>query len=186
MTLALRSGLMAFIILIIGAIGFSTSAEAAKKAKIDAKVEDALVEFHKLVTDADQLLERAAGVLIFPSVKKGGIGIGGESGSGALQINGETVGYYRTSSASIGFQLGYQSRSQIILFLEQSALDGFRNSANWEIGVDGSVTVVTLGAAGDIDTATLNKPAIAFIFGGKGLMYNLTLEGSKISPIHPD
>lgn len=185
MTQAIRSGLMAFIILVIGAIGFSDGAQAAKKAKIDAKVEKTLVEFHKLVTDADQLLERAAGVLIFPSVKKGGIGIGGESGSGALQIDGETVGYYRTTSASIGFQLGYQSRSQIILFLEQGALDGFRNSSNWEIGVDGSVAIIVVGAGGQIDTSTLNKPAVAFIFGAKGLMYNLTLEGSKISPIYP-
>ena len=65
-------------------------------------------------------------------------------------------------------------------------MDSFRASSNWEIGVDGSVTLVTLDAGGEISSETFNDPVIAFVFGGKGLMYNLTLEGNKISEIHPD
>ena len=138
MTHALRTGFMTFIIVVFGTFAVATDAHAAKKKKIDRKVAEALIEFHVLVNGSDELLAGAAGVLLFPSIKKGGIGLGGESGSGALIIDGETVAYYRTSSASIGFQLGYQSRSQILLFMTQGALDAFRNSDNWEIGADAS------------------------------------------------
>ncbi|MCH8203154.1 MAG: hypothetical protein IH996_08615 [Proteobacteria bacterium] len=176
-----------FALIVVVSLAFSVSAEAAaSKKKIDRRVVKALVEFHQVVGNADELLARAQGVLIFPNIKKGGIGIGAEVGSGALQINGETVAYYSSYTASIGFQLGFQVRRQIFLFLQQEALDRFRASSNWEIGVDGSVTLVTLDAGGEISSETFDDPVIAFVFGGKGLMYNLTLEGSKISEIHPD
>lgn len=132
------------------------------------------------------MLARAHGVLVFPSVKKAGIGIGGEYGEGALRIGGRTAAYYSTAAASIGFQLGAQARRQIIVFLDEGALQKFRSSQGWEIGVDASVAVVTIGAGGAIDTTQLNQPIVAFIFDNKGLMYNLSLEGSKISRIHND
>ena len=61
------------------------------------------------------------------------------------------------------------------------ALRRFKRSDGWEAGVDGSVALVTLGAGGEIDTNTIKDPVIGFIFSNKGLMYNLSLEGSKIS-----
>ncbi|MEE2693046.1 MAG: YSC84-related protein [Pseudomonadota bacterium] len=159
-------------------------AEAASKEKIDRRVNNALAEFKEDISGAKDLLARAEGVLVFPSVKKAGIGVGGEYGEGALLIRGKTVDYYSTAAASIGFQLGAQARTQILVFLEKGALDKFRNSDGWEIGVDGSVAVVTLGTGGAIDTTSLNAPIVAFVFNNKGLMYNLSLEGSKISKIH--
>lgn len=172
------------IIAAVLAVSVVASAQAASKKKIDRRVQEALVEFHALVNGSEGLMKRAKGVLIFPKVTKAGIGIGGEKGDGALLIKGRTVGYYRTISASIGFQLGVQVRRQMIIFLDQGALDAFRNSDNWEVGVDGSVALVTLDAGGRIDTETQGNPAIGFIFGAKGLMYNLTLEGTKVSPIN--
>ena len=62
-------------------------------------------------------------------------------------------------------------------------LSAFRNSEGWEVGIDGSVALATLGAGGEIDTKTAKEPVIGFIFSNKGLMYNLTFEGSKISRI---
>jgi len=186
MTRVLKLPLIVFVIFAFATIGLAPDAAAASKKKIDRKVGEALVEFNEIVSGSDELLADAKGVLIFPSIKKGGIGIGGESGSGALQINGETVAYYRTSSASVGLQLGYQKRSQILIFLTEGALKNFRNSENWEIGADASVALVTLDAGGGIDTETIDDPVIAFIFGGEGLMYNLTLEGTKVSRIYPD
>lgn len=162
------------------------AADAGSKSKIDRKVDNALAEFRDDIGGADAVLAKAVGVLVFPSVKKAGIGIGGEYGEGALRIGGRTVAYYNTAAASIGFQLGAQARRQIIVFLDQKALEKFRASEGWEIGVDASVAVVTLGAGGAIDTTTLDQPIVAFIFDNKGLMYNLSLEGSKISRIHDD
>lgn len=174
-----------FMMIAVIAVAFAAPAEAAKKKKIDKGVVKTMVKFHELVGNADDLLARAAGVLVFPNIKKGGIGIGGEGGNGALLIKGKTVAYYNTASITIGFQLGFQVRRQIIVFLHKDALKRFRNSDNWEVGVDGSVTLVTLDAGGEISSETFDKPAIAFIFGGRGLMYNLTLEGNKITEIHP-
>ncbi|NWG92956.1 MAG: hypothetical protein HXY21_10700 [Parvularculaceae bacterium] len=165
---------------------FAGSADAASKSKIDRRVDKALAEFRDQIGGADAVLSRAAGVLVFPSIKKAGIGIGGEYGEGALRIGGRTVAYYSSAAASIGFQLGAQARRQIIVFLDQKALEKFRASDGWDIGVDASVAVVTLDAGGQIDTKELNQPIVAFIFDGKGLMYNLALEGSKISRIHED
>ena len=123
-------------------------------------------------------------MLVFPKVIKGGIGIGGEYGEGALLIGGKTVGYYNIVSGSIGFQLGGQRRSQVILFMSERELDKFRKSDGWKAGADGSVALATLGAGGQVDTETAKKPIIGFIYSNKGLMYNLTFEGSKISEIN--
>ena len=161
-------------------------AHAASKEKIERRTQKALTEFREDVRGADDVLAKAAGVLVFPSIKKAGIGIGGEYGEGALKVGGQTVGYYSTASASIGFQLGAQARRQIIVFLDPEALEKFRYSDGWEVGVDASVTVVTIGAGGAIDATQLNQPIVAFVFDSKGLMYNLSLEGSKISQIHRD
>ncbi len=161
-------------------------AHAAKPEKIERRVNDALSDFKDNIGGAEAVLEKAKGVLVFPLIRKGGFGIGGEYGQGALRINGQTEAYYSTAAASIGLQIGGQSRRQIIVFLDQTALDKFRASEGWEIGVDASVAVVTVGVGGAIDTTQINQPIVAFVFDNKGLMYNLSLEGSKISQIHDD
>ena len=112
-----------------------------------------------------------------------GIGIGGEYGEGALRIGGKTADYYSTAAASIGLQRGAQAKTVIILFLQQEALDNFRNSKGWEAGVDGSVALVKVGAGGSIDTTNIKDPIIGFVIGQKGLMFNVTLEGAKFTKI---
>ena len=87
-------------------------------------------------------------------------------------------------SGSIGFQLGAQARSVIIMFMTEEALAQFRRTQGWKVGVDGSITIIAVGAGGAIDTNSIRSPIIGFIFDQKGLMYNLTLEGSKISQIY--
>ncbi len=156
---------------------------AASAEEIDVKVDAALQTFRQKVGGADEFLASGKGVLVFPSVFKAGIGIGGEYGEGALRIAGKTVDYYSTASASIGFQLGAQAKTVIIVFMQEDALDKFRNSSGWEAGVDGSVALVELGAGGSIDTTNIKDPIVGFVFGNKGLMYNLTLEGTKITKL---
>jgi lipid-binding SYLF domain-containing protein len=163
----------------------STGALAASKEEINAEVRQAVQNFYNHTSAGRDLAQKAAGMLVFPNVIKAGIGIGGEYGEGALLVRGKTVQYYNIAAASIGFQLGAQARSQIILFMNEGALASFRRSEGWTAGVDGSVALATLGAGGSIDTETAKKPVIGFIFSNKGLMYNLTFEGSKISKINP-
>lgn len=156
---------------------------AASAKEIDIKVDAALEDFTQKVGGAKEFLAEAKGVLVFPSVLKAGFGIGGEYGEGALRINKKSVDYYNTVAASIGFQMGAQSKTVILIFLDNDALNKFRNSNGWEIGVDGSVALVTLGAGASIDSTNIKDPIVGFVFGNKGLMYNLTLEGSKITKL---
>ena len=162
---------------------FSAPSWAADKQEIDAYVEEALSEFYQHSPAGKKLAQRAKGILVFPRVYKAGFGIGGEYGEGKLIADGATKGYYSVSAASVGFQLGVQRKSQILLFMTSEALNNFLSSEGWDAGVDGSVAIASLGAGGEIDTKTANQPVIAFIFSNKGLMYNLTLEGSKITQI---
>ncbi len=111
--------------------------------------------------------------------------MGPEYGEGILLNQQRVEGYYNMISASFGFQLGVQERSVIIMFMTQDALRGFEARAGWKVGVDGSVTIITVGVGGGIDTDKIVSPVIGFIIDQKGLMYNLTLEGTKISRINP-
>ena len=156
---------------------------AASAVEIDAKTEATLKKFYKEVPAAKELSQKAGGILVFPTVIKAGFGIGGEYGEGALRIGGKTAEYYSTAAASVGFQLGAQSKSVILMFMTKPALEKFRNSDGWEVGVDGSVALVKIGTGGSIDTSNIKDPIIGFVYGQKGLMYNLTLEGSKMTKL---
>lgn len=156
---------------------------AADAREIDVSANVALEQFQKEVKGAEQFLAKANGYLVFPKVIKAGIGIGGEYGEGALRVGGKTTAYYSTAAASIGFQLGVQKKSIVIVFLTKEALSKFRKSEGWEVGVDGSVALIKVGAGVSIDTTNIKDPIVAFVFGQKGLMYNLTLEGSKYTKL---
>ncbi len=179
----IRSFFFACAVLLTGLIGAVPQGHTASGPSIDADVDATLAKFYNQVSGSRELVDRAAGVLVFPSVVKAGVGIGGEYGEGALRMQGRTQAYFNTVSGSFGFQLGVQSRSVIILFMTPDAVSKFRRTKGWKVGVDGSVTVVTIGAGGAIDSNQIKNPVLGFIFDAKGLMYNLTLEGTKITPI---
>jgi len=177
-----RVAVMALATLCIAA--FQTSdAGAATAREINVSVNATLKNFLKDVKGAKEYLNAAKGVLVFPNVYKAGFGIGGEYGEGALRIGGKTVDYYSTVAGSFGFQLGAQKKTLILVFMQNGALNSFRESNGWKAGVDGSVALVTVGIGGSIDTTNIKDPIVAFAFDQKGLMYNLTIEGSKFSKI---
>ena len=156
---------------------------AATAQEIDVSVDVALERFQKEVAGANEFLKSAKGVLVFPSVYKAGFVFGGEYGEGALRIGGKTVDYYSTVAGSWGLQLGAQKKTVILVFMQNEALKKFRNSQGWKAGVDGSVALITVGVEGSIDTTKIKDPIVGFVFGQKGLMYNLTLEGSKYTKL---
>lgn len=158
-------------------------AHAASGTEINIKVDAALKLFKTEVLGGEEFLKRAKGVLVFPDIVKAGLLVGGEYGEGALRIDGKTAAFYSTAAASIGFQLGVQQKAVMLIFLEEPALKSFRASDGWEVGVDGSVAVVEWGKGVDVNSHDFNDPIVGFVFNNKGLMYNLTLEGSKITKI---
>jgi lipid-binding SYLF domain-containing protein len=178
-----RSLALGLALLVLLGVATAPRSQSASAADIDADVRETMIEFFSRVRGARELVAKSAAVLVFPSVIKAGIGIGGEYGEGALLTRDRTIDYYNIVSASIGFQLGAQARSVIIVFMTPEALSSFRRTYGWRIGVDASVAIVTVGAGASIDTTRIASPIVGFIFDGKGLMYNLTLDGSKITRV---
>ena len=167
---------------VIGLTAWLASPVGAGSAKeIDAGADDAIVQFEKEVKGGKTFLESSKGILVFPRVLKGGAGFGGEYGEGALRIAGKTADYYSMLQGSFGLQLGGEIKTVLLVFLDEAALKGFRQSEGWKAGLDGSVSLVTLGAGGTIDTQNMKDPIVAFVLGQKGLMYNLSLEGTKFT-----
>jgi lipid-binding SYLF domain-containing protein len=161
----------------------SGPALAASAKEIDVGVDGAIVLFEKEVKNGKSFLQSSKGVLAFPRVLKGGAGFGGEYGQGALRIGGKTVDYYSTLQGSFGLQLGGEIKTVFVVFLDEGALKRFREGEGWKAGVDGSVSLVTLGAGGSIDTNNLKDPIVGFVLGQKGLMYNLSFEGTKFTKL---
>lgn len=178
-----RSMVWVVCLCLLGGLMLPSVSQARTAQEIDASVNAVLDQFTKQVKGSREFLQTAKAVLVFAGVIKAGIGIGGEYGEGALRIRGRTVAYYNIAAASIGLQLGAQKKDIILVFLQDKALADFQAANGWQVGVDGSVVLVDLGADASIDTTKANKPIVGFVIGQKGLMYNLTLEGSKISKI---
>ena len=172
-----------FIIALLAAPSFSHIAQAATAREIDVSVEVVLDRFKNEVKGAQEFLANAKGVLVIPNVIRVGFGLGGEYGEGALIIDGKTVDYYSTAAGSFGFQFGAQSKDIVIIFMEENALTKFRDSLGWSAGVDGSIVIVDEGAGGSLDTENAKDPIVGFVFGLKGLMLNLSLEGSKFTKL---
>jgi len=177
------SSLVLLILFIMNGLLLPETSSAASAEEINIRVDGTLKRFSKEITGGSEFLKKAKGVLVFPSVIKAGFGIGGEYGEGALRNSGKTVEYYSTAAASIGLQLGAQSKSIVLIFLTKKALSDFRKSKGWKAGVDGSVALLEWGVGEDINTVDMKDPIVGFVFSNKGLMYNLTIEGSKFSKI---
>jgi lipid-binding SYLF domain-containing protein len=176
-------GLMAVMGLAVFGLIASAPSFARSRAEIDASADSAVQHFYALNPEHKRLADKAAGMLIFGRVTKGGAGIAGQFGEGVLRVNGADVHYYSITSASIGLTLGIAHHSEIILFMSQESLDKFLKSEGWSAGADAGVALVKKGAAGEYDTATLSKPVLGFIFHEKGLIGDLSFEGSKVTRI---
>jgi lipid-binding SYLF domain-containing protein len=157
---------------------------SAVRAEIDEGVNSTLNRLYAQVNGSRELVAKANGVLVFPRVIAAGLVVGGEYGKGALRVKGRTEGYYRITSVSVGFQAGAQSKAILVLFMTKEALDKFRASRGWTVGVDASVALVKVGANGAIDIATATNPVQVIVLTNAGLMANLSLEGTKISPLN--
>jgi len=172
-----------FIIALLVAPNFVSPAKALTAKEIDVSVSVALDRFKNEIPGANEFLANAKGVLVVPNVIRIGFGLGGEYGEGALLIDGKTADYYSLGAASFGLQIGAQSKNVVIVFMDADALTKFRDSLGWRAGVDGSVAFVDQGAGASVDTSNIQHPVVGFIFGVKGLMANLSLEGSKFTKL---
>lgn len=154
-----------------------------KRAEIDAGADATLATLYSQVSGSRELAAKARGILVFPKIYAAGLGFGGEYGEGALKVNGASVGYYRTSSVTWGFQAGAQSKALIMMFMTQEALDKFRASNGWTAGADASVAVIKTGAQGTVDLASATAAVNAFALTNAGLMAGVTIDGTKVTKL---
>ena len=165
-------------------------------AKDEDGYADTIVVF-KAAGDSGDFFSRAYGYAVFPTIGKGGIGIGGAHGSGQVYVAGRVVGTTSMTQLTIGLQLGVEAFSQIIFFEDERAFDEFANG-NFEFGADASAVAITAGANAGTSTTgssagasggrrnattagTYYKGMAIFTVAKGGLMFQVTLGGQKFS-----
>jgi lipid-binding SYLF domain-containing protein len=181
----IRLSLVVVMMTVLTATCFTQSAMAGSAAQIDRDVDKALKRLYAKSPAALQLSKQAKGILVFPEIIKAGLMIGGQYGDGALRVDGKTAGYYNTFSASYGLQAGGQKFAYALFFMDTASLEYLNKSDGFEVGVGPSIVVVDEGMAKTTTSTTLQKGIYAFIYGQKGLMAGLGIQGSKITRINP-
>lgn len=164
-----------------GLVAISSSAYAASAAELARDSQKALKTLYATVPAAKTVGDKALAVIVFPSVTKAGLGVGGQYGEGAMIRHGKVVAYYNTAGASFGLQAGAQQFGYAMFFMNEAALKALDSSQGFEVGVGPSVVVMDEGMAKTTTTTTLNEDVYAFIFGQKGLMAGLGIQGNKIT-----
>ena len=164
----------------------STGLSAKSIIEIDAAIESSLNRFTEEIQGAESYLEGARGILVIPRMWKAGVLLGFEFGEGALIVDGIKIQYYKALTTSVGLQIGVGSKDLIVLFFDDTAMDNFLYSSGWEVGVDGAVALFSIGAAGAVDSITFKDPIVGFVFGQKGLIAGVSMEGTKFTKIWPD
>lgn len=169
------------------AVAFSTPGVllAASASEINRDSRAALAKLYKSVPGAKALGDKAVGILVFPSIVKGGFIIAGQFGDGALFKRGKTTAYYRSLAASFGFQAGAQAFGYVLFFMDEDSLRYLDKSEGFELGTGPSLVVLDMGFGKNLSTTTLQKGIYAFIFNQKGLMGGVGIQGTKITKINP-
>jgi lipid-binding SYLF domain-containing protein len=171
-------------------------AHAEDASAEEAKYAEALQTF-KLAKGSDAFFGKSYGYALFPTIGKGGIGIGGARGSGRVYVGGNYVGDTTMTQLTIGFQLGGQAFSQIIFFEDKRAFDEF-TGGNFEFGAQAAAVALTAAASASASTTGntagasggKNDAAVAggyqkgyaiFTIAKGGLMYEASIGGQKFS-----
>jgi lipid-binding SYLF domain-containing protein len=181
-----RSLFPALLIATVSVFGINPAVSlAASASEIDRNVTQALTTLYQTTPGSRALAEKARGVLVFPNIVKAGFIVAGQYGDGALRERNRTVGFYRSFSASVGYQAGAQSFGYVLFFMDDGSLRYLDQSNGWEIGTGPSLVVLDKGFGKNLSTTTMRSGVYAFIFNQKGLMGGLGIQGSKITKINP-
>jgi len=175
-----------FTLIIFFSLATPTISFSKSSLEIDAAIESALERFSEEIRGSDSYLDGARGILVIPKMIKAGVILGMEYGEGALIVDDVKVQYFRAFTTSLGLQVGVGSKDMIILFFDDEAMDDFLYSSGWEIGVDGAIAFLSMGIGGSIDTIESQDPIVGFVFGHKGIIAGMSMEGTKFTKIWPN
>ncbi len=145
-----------------------------------------LLNLFAINQETEQLAKQAKEILVFPNILKAGFMFGAQFGTdGIFFKDGKADGVYNIVAGSYGLQAGVQSFSYVLFFMDDISVLYLENSQGWEIGLGPSVVIIDQGRARSVSTTTGHPGIYAYIFGQKGLMAGLGLQGSKINRIDP-
>lgn len=179
------AGVLVVTVFICAAHAVAQDKGKTEAAQLASESQASLEKLYSSVDLAKQLGPKAQAILVFPKVTKAGLGIGGQYGEGSLLKNGTAVAYYKTTGASFGLQAGGQQYGYAMFFMNPKALEDFVNATGFEVGVGPSVVLIDEGRAKSTTTTTMKDDIYAFVFGQKGLMAGLGIQGNKITKITP-
>jgi lipid-binding SYLF domain-containing protein len=157
---------------------------AAQRQAIDSAADNALARLYQEVPGSKEIVASAKGVLIFPSFVSAGFIVGGAHGRGVMREAGKSTGYFSMTEGSFGWLAGAQSQAVFILFMTENALKQFQASNGWTAGVDGSVALLSAGANAQVTTQTAQQPVVGYVLTNAGLMANVSVNGSRITPLN--
>ena len=163
--------------------GGASSSPAERRQAIDSSSDAALTRLYREAPGSQEIIAASRGTLIFPAVVSAGFIIGGSHGQGVMRKAGKSTGYYRMNEASIGLLGGAQSQALFISFMTDAAMNSFLNSRGWTVGVDGTVTLLTVGINARVTTQTVQQPIVGFVLTNGGLMANISINGNRITQL---
>src|SRR5580765_1783017 len=157
-------------------VAFASEALAADdKAELTAAVKEASAALVKKDEGLKDIMQKAKGYVIFPSVGKGGLGVGAAAGTGQLLEKGKVMGEAKLRQVSIGLQAGGQAYIELICFEDQTSLDNFKKG-NFAFSAQVSAVAVTAGVA---KNAKYEKGIMVLTLAKGGLMYEASVGGQK-------
>ncbi|WP_269496648.1 lipid-binding SYLF domain-containing protein [Castellaniella sp. S9] len=164
-------------------LGWSHTAAAASGAELEQDARAALEQLYEKQPETRFLAEQSSAVLVFPRILKAGLVVGAERGKGVLFRDDKPDGHYASTGLSYGLQAGAQAYGYALFFMRESATRALDDRNGWEIGVGPSVVLIDEGAARKLSSTTADHDIYAYVFGQKGLMAGIGVQGSKITKL---
>lgn len=162
-----------FTLLFLFVFAFSLSSYAQKD--VSDKSAEAIKEIKQTNDKVNKYFSSAYGYVVFPSIGKGGLGVGGATGNGTVYRGGAVVGDARMTQVTVGFQAGGQAYSEVIFLKDKEAFDRFTGD-KFEFAAQATAVAVTAGASFDVD---YRDGILIFTHAKGGLMYEASVGGQK-------
>jgi len=184
MKLNIRSIVLTFV-LAVTALTVLRPAYAAPATPLDQQAQAALDALYASSPGAKALGAQAKAILVFPDIRKAALVLGGQGGDGVMFSDGKIVGHYNANGVLVGLEAGAQSYAYALFLMSDNAVRNLRANNGFELGVDPNIVVVDAGAAKEITTSTTRADVYSYVFGQKGLMGGVAVQGLKISRTGP-
>jgi lipid-binding SYLF domain-containing protein len=168
--------------LLVGLLLSVSALAQTSNEKLDRSARAALDSLYASAPGAQALGDRAKAVLVFPDVKKAAFVVGVQSGEGVLLKDGKVAGHFSIGGIQGGLEAGAASYNYALFFLSDETLQSLLSRRDgFDIGFDPSIVFVNVGASKEATAATANADIYGYVFGQKGLIGGVSLEGVKIT-----